>query len=45
MIISFAEKSETERKTIAKKAQKITQKTHWNTFFEYYLEAYKIALK
>jgi len=44
-IISFAEKTETERKTIAKKAQQITQKTHWDTFFDYYLKAYKIAFE
>ena len=42
-IITFSEKTETERKKIAKQAQQISQKALWNNFFDYYLKAFKIA--
>ncbi|MDR0831267.1 MAG: glycosyltransferase [Prevotellaceae bacterium] len=43
-MINFSQKSEEERKKIAKSAQNLVKKANWKEFFEYYLEAYEIAL-
>lgn len=43
-VIKFISKSEKERKKIADKAQKISQNALWSNFFEFYKQAYQIAM-
>jgi len=44
-MLDFVGKSDNERKLIANRAQKLSQKAHWSEFIESYLQAYDIALK
>jgi glycosyltransferase involved in cell wall biosynthesis len=44
-MLDFARKSDNERKLIASRAQKFSQKAHWSEFIESYRKAYDIALK
>lgn len=43
-MLDFARKSDNERKLIASRAQKLSQKAHWSEFMESYRQAYHIAL-
>lgn len=44
-MLEFVRKSDNERKLIAERAQKLSQKAHWSEFMNEYWTAYDVALK
>lgn len=44
-MLEFVRKSDNERKLIAERAQKLSQKAHWSEFMDAYRESYDVALK
>jgi len=44
-MLEFIRKSDNERKLIAERAQKLSQKAHWSEFMNEYWTAYDVALK